>query len=382
MPGEILMSEDNNHTKLREPIFATYIQSKGAQLGLPIAGNFELTPRCNFNCKMCYVHQQIPIEQEMSAAEWIELGRQARDKGMLFLLLTGGEPLIRRDFKEIYHELKNLGLMVSINSNASLVTDDMVEFLKNDPPTRMNITLYGGCNETYERLCGAPMYTRVAENIRKLNNAGIPIKINASITPYNAGDIGKIFAFAKEQNLRVQATTYMYPPVRINGENFGDAPARFTAEDAAKKLVECRECSMTREQLCLLAKNICVETDDEDECTGVEGDKMHCRAGKTAFWVKWNGNMVPCGMFPHEGWSVRKIGFDAAWENVKTYAKDIMLPPECTNCSSKNNCAACAAACYAESGAFDKKPQYICNMTKAYEGMLREKYGKGEENED
>lgn len=380
MLGEILMSEEKMQTQLREPLFATYIQSKGARLGLPIAGNFELTPRCNFNCRMCYVHQHVPIEQEMSAAEWIELGRQARDKGMLFLLLTGGEPLIRKDFKEIYHELKSLGLMVSINSNASLVDDEMVEFLKNDPPSRMNITLYGGCNETYERLCGAPMYSRVTENIIKLNNAGIPIKLNASITPYNASDIESIYAFAKEQKLRVQATTYMYPPVRINGEKYGDAPARFSAEDAAKHMVICRENSMTKEQLCMLAKNTYVDS-SEDECTGAEGDKMRCRAGKTAFWVKWNGNLLPCGMFPHEGWSVRELGFEAAWENAKAYSKGILLPSECKVCASRDSCAACAAACYAESGAFDKRPDYICRFTKTYESLLREKYGKETENE-
>ena len=128
MSGESVMNEKNRIPAPAEPLWATYIQQKGAALGLPLAGNFELTPRCNFSCKMCYVHEQVAKNEELSAAEWIALGKQARDRGMLFLLLTGGEPLIRDDFQEIYHELKRLGLMVSINTNASLIDDHMVIF--------------------------------------------------------------------------------------------------------------------------------------------------------------------------------------------------------------------------------------------------------------
>lgn len=368
------MNEKNRMPSLAEPLWATYIQQKGATLGLPIAGNFELTPRCNFSCKMCYVHQQVAKSEELSAEEWIELGKQARDRGMLFLLLTGGEPLIREDFKEIYHELKRLGLMVSINTNASLVDDHMVEFFRNDPPTRMNITLYGGSDETYERLCGVRMYSRVTENIRKLNRVGIPIKINASITPYNADDIESVFAFAKGENLRVKATSYMYPPVRINECKYGSAPDRFTAEQAAEYMVKCKENDLTREQLSLLAKRISVE--DERECTGPEGNKMQCRAGKTAFWIKWNGHMIPCGMFPYSGYSVGEIGFDAAWKKVREYTDSIRLPSQCTNCPSRMNCSVCAAACYAETGKFDKRPQYVCCITKTMEKIIQEKYGE------
>ena len=107
-----------------EPAWSRYIHAKGARLGLPIAGNFEITSRCNFNCKMCYIHDNA-AQGELSAAEWIEIGRQAAGAGMVFLLITGGEPLIRKDFPEIYLGLKKLGLLISINTNASLLTDEL-----------------------------------------------------------------------------------------------------------------------------------------------------------------------------------------------------------------------------------------------------------------
>ena len=159
-----------------EPRLSAYLHARACAKGIPLAGNFELTARCNFNCRMCYVHLT-PEEQrrrgaELTADEWLAIAEQARSQGMLFLLLTGGEPLIRADFRYLLTELKKMGLMVSINSNASLIDDDWLDFFRHEPPSRMNITLYGGCNETYERLCGRPMYDRVVHNIRALKALG------------------------------------------------------------------------------------------------------------------------------------------------------------------------------------------------------------------
>ena len=86
--------------KNTEPYISTYLHQKGRRLGLPIAGNFELTARCNFNCPMCYVHmteEQVKENgKELTAQQWLDIARAARDKGMIFVLLTGGEPLVRK----------------------------------------------------------------------------------------------------------------------------------------------------------------------------------------------------------------------------------------------------------------------------------------------
>ena len=151
---------------------------------------------------------------ELTADEWLAIAEQARSQGMLFLLLTGGEPLIRADFRYLLTELKKMGLIVSINSNASLIDDDWLDFFRHEPPSRMNITLYGGCNETYERLCGRPMYDRVVHNTRALKALGIGVKLNASMTPYNVDDMDAIYAIATELGTPVQMASYMFPPVR------------------------------------------------------------------------------------------------------------------------------------------------------------------------
>lgn len=359
-----------------EPLWSKYIHKKGARLGLPISGNFELTSRCNFCCRMCYIHNQ--QNPDMSAAEWIDLGREAVKQGMVFLLLTGGEPFLRPDFSEIYEALYKMGLLISINTNGSLITDELFEFLVKHPPMRMNISLYGCSDKTYIRLCGVPAYETVKKNIIRLKEVGINVKVNASITPYNAEDIEGIYAFGKEHQIPVQATTYMYPPVRINDCDYGCAPARFTAEEAAVYMLKCREQFMTPEQL---KHSAAVLPPDEDaDCAGAEeGTAMHCRAGRVAFWVTWDGRMLPCGMFPDKGYRIADLGFNAAWEAVKAYTQTIRMPKECMSCSNKKKCSACAASVIAETGNSFIRPDYICRMTEKLARLTAEKYGNVEE---
>lgn len=176
-----------------EPRLSSYLHARACRSGTPLAGNFELTARCNFNCKMCYVHLTAEEQQrrgrELTADQWLAIAEEARSRGMLFLLLTGGEPLIRTDFRYLLTELKKMGLLVSVNSNGSLIDRDWLDFFRHEPPFRFNITLYGGSEETYERLCGRPMFGRVTENIRALRQLGIGVKLNASMTPYNVADM-------------------------------------------------------------------------------------------------------------------------------------------------------------------------------------------------
>lgn len=356
-----------------ETLISAYLHQRANEAGVPLAGTFELTPRCNFSCRMCYVHENVSPSLEMSAQEWIELGRTARDAGMLFLLLTGGEPMLRKDFAQIYSELRKLGLMITINTNGSLLTDEILDAFLRYPPTRVNITLYGGSSETYRSLCGNPAFETVTANILRLVDAQIPVKINCTVTPYNAHDAVKIHDFAKEHQLQIQSTCYMYPPVRVNGCQYGEAPARFTSEDAAKYMLLCREQTLTPEQLAAS-----VYSPVEDDCTRECGDPMSCRAGRTTFWVTWDGKLMPCGTFPTTGsYDLKTMGFLQAWQRIRQDILQVRMPKECAGCGLKNRCIACAAACVAESGDTTIKPEYICRMIHRLYELTEEKYGAG-----
>ena len=206
--------------KNTEPYIATYLHSKGGKLGLPIAGNFEITAICNFNCPMCYVHllkeDAQAKKKELSAEEWIKIIREAKDCGMVFALITGGEPFVRQDFFEIYGAMKEMGILVSINTNGSMLCGEIRRKLIENPPFRINVSLYGGCEETYKNMCGNEAFDSVMENIRAIKEAGIDVRINLSITQYNRQDVEKIYEIANKIGANIKASSYMYPPVRVN----------------------------------------------------------------------------------------------------------------------------------------------------------------------
>lgn len=371
-----------------EAKLAKYLHMKGAQLGLPTSGTFELTPRCNFNCRMCYVHltqeEQLARGRELTTEEWLRIGKEARDAGTVFLLLTGGEPTLRPDFPELLHKLKEMGLFVTVNSNGVLLEGELLEFLKNDPPTRFNISLYGTNNETYEALCGVPAYDRVLRNIQALREAGIDVKVNMSVTPANNQEMSAVYETAKRMNVHTQAASYMFPPVRLHpelcGRNF-----RMDAEEAGKTQARYEFGKCTKEQFLrrvqALRDNISPEEETDEDCGEdcSDGDIIRCRAGKTAFWIDWDGKMLPCGQMAEPAVNVLETGFSEAWKQTRANAAAIRLPPECNTCDIRNICHACAAMCYCETGSFSKKPDYVCRMKRSYINAMmqfwQEEYG-------
>lgn len=366
-----------------EPHIATYLHSKGRKLGLPIAGNFELTARCNFNCPMCYVHRSADSVEamggELTARQWIDLAAAAQKQGMIFALLTGGEPLLRKDFFEIYDGMKKLGLMISINTNGSLLKGEVLERFLQDPPFRFNISLYGGSNETYRNMCGLPAYEQVKENIRALRKAGVEVSLNLSITPWNCGDLERIYADAVELDVNVKASSYMYPPIRLEDGSFG-CGNRLCAGDAAYYSVLWDKIRFTPEEFALRAKNM-TGLVEEAGCPAEVDEGIRCRAGSSSFWVTWQGEMMPCGMMNSPVVKPLEIGFDAAWAQLREQTREIRTPKACLECAYHEVCGVCAAVCLTETGKFDAVPEYICQKTREQVRLTREMSQMGEKHD-
>lgn len=356
-----------------EPPITEYLHRKASRARIPLSGTFELTPVCNMACRMCYVRmtkqQQEAIHPLHTAEDWLALGQAAKDRGMLYLLLTGGEPFLRPDFRQILSGLHKMGFVISINSNGTLIDEEVVAWLKETPPTRINITLYGASDETYEKLCGNPKgFTQVTRAIRLLREAGITVKLNCSLTPYNIQDLEQIMDFAKREKLIIQATTYMFPPMRRDQSMVGQND-RFSPEDAAyyaakvESLLNGPERYLER----MKQEDLSLPADPADDCLPEEGEGIRCRAGKCSFWVTWNGTFLPCGMLVDDkAPDVFEVGFDKAWEYAKSASDAIRLAPKCAACAQKNRCKACAAMMFTETGAFDRVPEYRCQMSHAY----------------
>ena len=350
-----------------EPYISTYLHSKGRKLGLPIGGNFELTARCNFDCPMCYVHlKQSDIDaqgRELTAQQWIDIARQARDRGLIFALLTGGEPFVRKDFFEIYHAMKEMGLMISINSNGSMLSGEIRQKLIEDPPFRINISLYGGSNETYRAMCGRNACDQVVENIAALKAAGIDVRLNVSITPYNRQDLAAICQKAEELGVHVKLSSYMYPSIRVNGGKYGYGD-RLSPAEAAAAAVEWDMRRFDPETFAQRAKAMAeFALTEERECAADLDEGVGCRAGSTSFWMTWDGRMLPCGMMPYPVAYPLEVGFDAAWDQIRAATAALRMPGKCGDCPKRGACPVCAAVCVTETGRFDGVPEYVCAMT-------------------
>ena len=369
--------------KAKNPPLKRFLLSKAARQGIPLSGTFELTPRCNLNCRMCYIHMT-PEEaarrgRERSAAEWLALGESCARSGMLFLLLTGGEPFLRADFREIFSGLKKLGLFLTINTNGTCIDAETLEWLRQDPPAAVNLTLYGRNPQTYGRLCGDPGgYERAVRAVDLLRGAGIPVNINVSVTRQNLEDLEALIAFAKERGLNSRVATYMFPPVRSAREGEPDGESRMTPEECGLARYRALRAQQDPEEFsrsvqAILRQESNLVWDEDADCMRVCDEKMGCMAGRSAFWVTWDGRMTPCGMMNEPQAYPFLDGFDAAWQKIKEATDQIRLPAACTVCSARKICPVCGALSMAEGdGDAARRPEYLCACTREYVRCVKE----------
>lgn len=339
----------------------------------PISGTFELTPRCNFRCKMCYIRQNPEqmalLGRERTAGEWLELGRQARDAGMVFLLLTGGEPFLRPDFEEIYTGLTKLGLSISINTNGSLLSGELKSLFRRLPPAMVNVTVYAATEEGYQTLCGnGTGLEKALGTIDFFRQLGTAVHMNTTITPWNVDEYEQIWAVADELGLKLRVTGYNFPPARGGcSPEFG----RLEPEVVGRLLA--RDVLYTGGEVQL--RNIAAKLGTADEigmcCTMEPGEGMACYAGKSQFWVTWDGRMTPCGMIEEPVARPFEQGFDTAWKDIAEKTAAITLCPDCRECEIKGTCTNCAAVTHAETGRFDGRPDYMCRLNQSYRREIR-----------
>lgn len=361
----------NTNTKPESVPLKEYLHRKASRDLIPLNGAFELTPMCNLSCKMCYIRKTAQQVKEsprpqMTLEQWRAIARQARESGMLYLLLTGGEPFLWPDFWTLYGELIRMGFLVSINTNGTMIDEQAVRRLKELPPYRLNITLYGASDETYRDLCGVSgMFRRVDSAISALRAAGLQVQLNGSFTPYNVGDMERIVAYARERKLILRSTTYMFPPIRREPGMVGDNE-RFTPEEAARYRLRLYELQSTPERYRQYLRQIVNGTAEppglEESCTDPLDGKIRCRAGKASFWITWDGWLTPCGLMPQPGVDLTRCSFSEGWASLTRQSRQVRLSGVCGSCANQGICNPCAAMAIAETGEAGGIPRYVCQV--------------------
>ena len=345
------------------------LHQRAADQKVPLNGTFELSPVCNLSCKMCYVRKtpaqlQKQGKQLIPAEQWLAIAEQCWEAGTLFLLLTGGEPFLYPGFRDLYEHLHRMGFVLYINTNGTLIDEETVAWLKQFAPGRVNVTLYGASPETYSRICGDPSgYERAIRAIRLLRDSHIPVVINASMIPENACDLEQILTIGEDLELNVRMGTYMFPPVRREKE---DSDSRFDPEQAAEiflRKARRQNGGQIYDELLAQYREKRGYAAPPREDWGITEDYMRCRAGRSSFWINWEGEMTACGLmqFPLVT-APFKEGFLPCWLRLTERVRSTPVLHGCAGCEKKELCRPCAAMILSETSTPDCKAPYLCRM--------------------
>jgi len=147
----------------------------------PRSVNWEITHRCNLKCIHCLIplkERGVKKDVELTAEQIKEILYELQNLGTYEILFTGGEPFIRRDFTEIVAFASSMGFRLSINTNATLITDEIINVLKELNIYHLTVSVYGD-EETHDKITGVKgSYKLMDENVRKMADCGMNVQLH------------------------------------------------------------------------------------------------------------------------------------------------------------------------------------------------------------
>ena len=343
----------------------TYQEIKASERGIPISGQFEITPLCNLDCRMCYVHlnpEQLNGAHLLPADWWKDIMKQAHAQGMMNAVLTGGECLTYPGFDDLYLFLRSLGIKVSIKTNGLLLTEERMDFFRKYRPHSLTISLYGSSDEAYTRVTGHAVFDTVYENLLRLKDACFPVMIAITPSRYLYEDLDNIFKLIEGLHIPFLFNVALFQPRKETGRELCD----ITHEEYVEIY------KMLRKQ----APDLPLPIEEEELPACGRGSTpeygIRCGAGRSLFTISWKGQMAACDNLNSLRVSLLDHTFADAWKKIHADASSFPLPMECAECAYDSVCFSCSA--YRSNGA-DKghyNPE-ICKRTKLLvkEGILK-----------
>jgi len=207
------------------------IKRQNWEQAVPMSALFELTFVCNHACSFCY---NCPTGQkEMSTQEVFDALRKLADFNILYLTLSGGEPLVRRDFFDIAAEARRLGFALRIYTNAFLIDETMAQRIKTIAnPVEMEISIHGAKPETHEKLTCVPgSHKRVLDAVRHLRARGIKVVLKCPITRENQDEVLDMHAIARQLDAMI-----IFDPVVTPRDDGDKDPLQHMATDEFLRL--------------------------------------------------------------------------------------------------------------------------------------------------
>jgi len=331
--------------------------------------DIELTERCDNDCVHCYINRPAGDEQarkrELPASRIKSILGEAASLGCLNVRFTGGEPLLRKDFEEIYLFARKLGLKVMIFTNAALITPRLADLLTSIPPLEpLEITVYGMTPEMYESVTRTEgSFAKAMAGIGLLVDKKIPFVVKGAFLPSNSGDVEKleewaagipwmdeppsVSVFFVKHARRDAAKNEMIERMRPDPERGVDVLAR-----NPKKYVTHLKSFLTR------------------FAGGADDRIFSCGAGVESCSVDAYGILQPCLLVRHPNavYDLEKGSLKEAVEIFfpelrKRKASDPRYLKTCAVCPLRGFCEQCPAKSWMEHGTLDTPVDYFCEVT-------------------
>ena len=341
--------------------FSAFLEDRARELGVPLDGQFELTPLCNFNCKMCYVtmSQDQLCQPLLTPSQWKNLISDACKAGMLRVTLSGGECLAYPGFKEVFEHLQSLGCEVEIFTNGALLDKDWITYFVRRTVAGIHITLYGDSEEAYERVTGQRSFERVLRNIRAVKDAGLPLRINVTPSKFLGEDVFGTIRLAMEITPHVTVNSGLSAP----REETGRIDLNIDLDDETYLRIKKFQNELRGLHIDPCPAHL-LPAEGGDQHEGILYG-VKCGAGRSGFNVDWKGIMSPCNALEMIKAYPLEDGFDKAWQQIRHAIDQFPRAAACEGCVYEPICEPCIGrkSIYAKAGEW---PHVLCERTKHF----------------
>jgi len=340
--------------------FRGRIYERALQDRIPLTGSMEITSRCNLDCAHCYISHTGEIQPDLSLTEIRSIVDQLADEGCLWLLITGGEPLLRPDFREIYTHVKKRGIIPLLFTNGSLITDDIADLLASIPPYSVEVSIYGSTEETFEAVTRVPgSFRRCKDGIDRLLKRGIKLHLKTMAMTLNVDEIPAMKTLSAELGVPFRFDTMLN--YTLNGDR-GPAQYRLTPESTFGLDEQDRGRMGVWHDL---VENFPGKVQFPDRI-------FQCGAGLYTFHIDCTGQLSVCMMYREKSFDLRKGTFSEGW---RLYLPDVITREwsrdvACSTCALKSMCGQCPGWGYLEHGDPEEPVEYLCKVAHMRAEML------------
>ena len=329
---------------------------KGARF--PVSATFEMTPRCNMNCVHCYINEapndKAAKQRELSTAQIKYLVDQMVDAGVLFLTLTGGEPLLRHDFEELYTYARRKGLLVVLFTNATMMTDEIADLLRDVPPFNVEISLYGATQQVYESVTRVPgSYANCLRGIELIRQRGIPLTLKSELMTLNHSELHAMKAMADQMDLSFRYDGLLWP--RLDGSSEFPLKVQLPLET----LLAFDNDDLDRQ------KSVQEEVERLKDLKTRDERVFSCGAGLRSFHLDSEGRMGICMMSRRPSYSLLEMPLMQAWQQIGELRNlKRSLPSPCLSCDLNVFCGQCPGWSQAIHGDMETVVEFVCKQGK------------------